>query len=899
MSAHRAQEPAPATVVLRDGGTVQVRAVRPDDEERLARFLRSLSIESLALRFFSAGTDVEARAREWAHPPSGSHALVATAGPGERIAAHAMYVPTRPGTAEVAFTVADEMQGRGLGTLLLGQLAEAASRSGLDSLEALVLQENSRMLDVFRESGFEVQVKSAAGEVRVVLPTRISPATMARFENREQKATSTSIRALLAPKTVAVVGASRERGTIGGEVFHNLISSGFTGTVYPVNPAATSVQSVPAYPSIGDVPGPVDLAVVTVPAGRVVEVARECASKAVRAMVVISAGFAERGGEGARRQAELLDVCRDAGMRLVGPNCMGVQNTAGDIRLNATFAPGFPPPGRVGFLSQSGGLGLAMIEYAQEMGLGISSFVSVGNKADISGNDLLQYWAEDPATDVILLYLESFGNARKFARLARRIGRSKPIVAVKSGRSKAGARAASSHTGALLAASDVTVDALFRQSGVIRSDTLDELFDVASLLASQPLSRGPGVGIVTNVGGPAILCVVACVSLVLVVPQLPVEARRRLSLFLPAEAATGNPVDMLAAAGGADYRRAIEVVATSGAVDAVIVIFTPPLVTRAEDVADAIREAAPSIPPGIPLLSVFLSVRGLPPALSAGSIRIPSYAFPEDAAAALARAAEHAAWRTTAGDQPEPPAGVDDEAAGAIVAGALAKGPGWMPPEGVAAVLRAFGVEMVESAITPDAAGAAAAAARIGFPVALKAIAPGLVHKTEHQAVALGLESREEVESAASTMAARLGAEGLPPAAFLVQRMAPPGVEVLVGVVQDPTFGPVLACGAGGVSAELLKDVAVRLTPIGRRDAAEMIRSLKTFPLLDGYRGAPKTDVAALEDLVHRAGALAEALPAIAEMDLNPVVVSSEGAFVVDARIRLEHPVPTAPLGAR
>src|SRR6266498_3153488 len=464
------------------------------------------------------------------------------------------------------------------------------------------------MIQVFRESGFPVDLRYELGEITVEFPTSLSPEALERFERREQTAAIAAMEAFLAPRSVAVIGASRSRGTIGGEVFHNLLVTGFNGPVYPVNPGADVVQSVPAYSTVGDVPGPVDLAVIVVPASLVVEAAHQCGEKGVRALVVISSGFAETGEEGRARQRELLAVCRGFGMRLIGPNCMGLMNVSSEVRLNATFAPAFPPHGRVGFSSQSGALGLAVIDYASSLSLGLSSFVAVGNKADISGNDLIHYWEADPETDVILLYLESFGNPRKFARITRRVGRTKPIVAVKSGRSQAGARATSSHTGALLAASDVTVDALFRQAGVIRTDTLAELFDVAKLLATQPAPAGRRVGIVTNAGGPGVLCADACEAEGLAVPPLPAEARRALAEFLPPEAALANPVDTIASASGDDYRRTMGIVARSG-VDALVAIFIPPLVTRPEEVATAIREAADALDGSIPVLSVFMSSR--------------------------------------------------------------------------------------------------------------------------------------------------------------------------------------------------------------------------------------------------------------------------------------------------
>jgi succinyl-CoA synthetase alpha subunit/RimJ/RimL family protein N-acetyltransferase len=514
--------------VLRDGSTVHVRPVRPDDREALKRFLERLSPDSRSLRFFSLGVNLEGAA-DWAADVDYDlrFGLVALGGTRQAVVGHATWSRDDPDDdhAEVAFEIADAYQGNGLGTILLAHLADAAQERGVSAFEAEVLPHNHRMAEVFRESGFAVRTRSGPDVLRVEFPTEMSDDALDRFDDRDRTAAEAAVAKFLRPGSVAVIGASRERGTVGGEIFHNLIATAFEGPVYPVNPHARVVQSVPAFSSVRDVLSDVELAVVAVPAPLVADVARQCAAKGVDAMLVISAGFAETGDEGRARQDELVAICRGAGIRLIGPNCLGVLNTSPDVRLDAMFGPLFPPHGNVGFLSQSGALGLAVIDYAQELGLGLSSFVSVGNKADISGNDLIQYWESDPETDVILLYLESFGNPRKFARIAPRVAREKPIVAVKSGRSAAGARATSSHTGALISASDVTVDSLFRQAGVIRTDTLAELFDVARVLANQPLPRGRRVAIVTNAGGPGILCADTCESRGLEGPELPPAAR--------------------------------------------------------------------------------------------------------------------------------------------------------------------------------------------------------------------------------------------------------------------------------------------------------------------------------------------------------------------------------------
>jgi len=732
------------------------------------------------------------------------------------------------------------------------------------------------------------------------MPTSLSSEALERFERREQVAATAAMHTFFAPRSVAVIGASRRRGTVAGELFHNLLAAGFNGPVYPVNPNAPVVQSVLAYKSVLDVPGPVDLAVLVVPAPCVVQAARQCATKGVRAIVVISAGFAETGPEGGERQRELLAVCRAAGMRLIGPNCLGILNTDPEVRLDATFGPVVPLPGRVGFLSQSGALGLAIIDYANALGLGLSSFVSVGNKADISGNDLLHFWEQDDRTGLVLLYLESFGNPRKFARIARRVARTKPVLAVKSGRSAAGARATSSHTGALLAASDVTVAALFHQAGVIRTDTLAELFDVASLFANQPTPGGRRVGIVTNAGGPGIMCADACEAGGLEVVQLSDQLRARLAEGLPAEAALANPVDMLASAPPEHYRRTVELVACSGEVDAVIVIFIPPLRTDPAEVARAVRDATAAAGP-VPVLSVVMSAHELPREADGAGPRVPRYRFPEDAARALVRAVDYGSWRQRPeGHVPELPEVRRDEAA-ALLAAALAAGPQprWLAPEEVAKLLDCYGLPMAPWRLTGSPEEASAAAVELGGPVALKAVGPRLVHKTEAHAVQLGLSGAKQVRSAATKMAEAVTAEGYTVDGFLVQRMVGDGVELLVGVVHDASFGPVIACGAGGVAVELLKDVAVRITPLTDLDAAEMVRSLATFPLLDGYRGSPKADVAALEDLLLRVSALVEAHPEIAELDCNPVKALPDGAVIVDARVRVEAASPPLPLAAR
>ena len=884
-------------VVLRDGSTVRVRAALADDRVALQGFLEGLSEESRIFRFFTAVKDLGWAAKRFVDLDYNQRlSLLALRGQDEEIVGHGYYVLERPEQAEVALAVADSMQGQGLGTILLGHLAAAAATAGITTFAADVMPENHRMLNVFRESGFPISVHSSAGVMRVTFPTQLTGDARERFERRDQISAIAALKRFFEPRSIAVVGASRHRGSIGGEVFHNLLNSGFPGPVYPVSPHPV-VQSVSAYPDVRQIEGPVDLAVIVVQAEAVTEAARACAEKGVGALVVISAGFAEAGPAGRERQARLLEICRNSGMRLIGPNCMGILSTAPGCSLNTTFAPSTPLRGRAGFMSQSGALGLAVIEQTRRLGLGLSTFVSVGNKADISGSDLLEYWESDPETDLALIYLESFGNPRRFSRVARRVGRSKPILAVKSGRSVAGARASSSHTGALLAASDVTVDALFKQSGVIRADTLSELFDVAALLASQPLPAGRRVGIVTNAGGLGIMCADACGAQELEVPELSSETRAALARFLPAASSTANPIDMIASASPEDYEQTMRVVAGSGEVDALIVIFIPPLQTPSSEIARAVRRAS-SQSERLPVLGVFVGGDLLPG--EGDQPRVPVYAFPENAAMALARAAWWAEWRSRPVERHSWRApDAHQDRARALIAAALGSGESWLGPESVRELMDCYGVRLLEARIASTPAEAAAAAAELTTPVALKAFGPGILHKTEAAAVALGLRDPSEVEAAAAAMAGRLGAGGINAEGFLVQRMAGQGVEMIVGVVQDPEFGPLIACGAGGTAVELLKDMSVRLTPLTEAEAEEMIRTLATFPLLDGYRGRPKADIGSLRDLVLRLAALADDLPEVMEVDLNPVIVGPEGAHIVDARVRVEQREARPPEGSR
>jgi acetyl coenzyme A synthetase (ADP forming)-like protein len=877
--------PAAVDVALRDGSTIHVRPATVDDRPAIEEFLHALSPQSIGFRFFGA-VDLNWAAR-WSTDMEGAEglALVATSGPDQRVLAHSAYVVTDPGHAEVAFMVADDWQKLGVATRMLDLLAAAADAAGIGVLTAQVMPANHNMIQVFRDSGFAVTLRSRSGVIEVEFPTSRDERTIEQYEAREQTAAIAAVGRFLRPASVAVIGASARRETVGGELLRNVRSYGYGGALYPVNRHTAEIDGMRAYPSIGEVPEAVDLAVIAVPAAQVNAVARECAAGGTRALLVISAGFAEIGGEGVERERELISICRESGMRLIGPNCLGVLNTEADVRLDATFAGQVPPSGPIGFLSQSGGLGIAIIEAAGRIHLGLSSFVSVGNKGDVSGNDLLEYWEQDDGTRVLMLYLESFGNPRRFSRIARRVSASKPIVAVKGGRSPAGARATASHTGALLSASDVTVDALFSQSGVIRTDTMQELFDVGALLSVQPVPAGRRVAIVTNAGGPGILCADAAQAAGLQVVELPEATRERLAEFLAPEASVANPVDMIATASAESFSRALRTIAQDGAADSIIAIFVPPLVTQAEDVAREIRAAAEELG-DVTLAAVFMN-RGGAPAASDEGAQVPFFAFPEDAARAVAHVAGYGSWRARPAGVLVEPAGIRQDEAAAIVAESLRGGGGWLGPEETLGLLECYGLPVVQTRFVSDAQEAAAAAEELGVPVALKAVADELVHKTDAGGVRLGLTGPEEVRAAAQEMQAALARAGHELQRLIVQPMADPGVELLIGVVHDANFGPVIACGAGGTSAELLKDVAVRITPLTDVDAREMLTSLRTYPLLDGYRGAPVCDKAAVEDALLRLSALVEAHPEIAELDANPLLASHSGALIVDARIRV------------
>ncbi|MEU2662679.1 GNAT family N-acetyltransferase [Micromonospora sp. NPDC007220] len=843
----------PVDVLLSDGSTVQLRPIRPSDGPGIVAMHSRFSERTRYLRYFSPYpriperdlqrfVNVDHRDRE---------AFVVLVG--DRIVAVGRYERLGPQApeAEVAFVVEDAYQGRGIGSVLLEHLADAARRNDIANFVAEVLPANGAMLRVFSDFGYQVQRQFADGVVHLSFPIAPTDATLEVQRGREHRTEARSVARLLAPRGVAVYGASATGQGVGAAVLGHLRDGGYTGAVVPVHPGATTVAGLPAYSSAADAGVPVDLAVVAVPPEAATEVVADAAAAGAHGLVVISAGFAEAGGEGAAAQRALVRAAYAAGMRVVGPNCLGVANTDPAVRLNATLAPRLPVPGRVGIFSQSGAFGVALLAEADRRGLGLSSFVSAGNRADVSGNDLLQYWQDDPGTDVIMLYLETFGNPRKFARLARRIGRDKPVVALASPARPPG-------VGDSAGPDEVAVAALFAHSGVIRVDTVAELLDVGVLLAHQPLPAGRRVGVVGNSSALTGLAATACAAQGLTV-------------------ARGYPRDVGPRAGAAEFAAALAEAGADSEVDALVVVFAPPLPGQLTDTESDFTAALPSaFAAGKPAVATFLVGR-----TPAG---VPAYPSVEEAVRALARVTAYADWlRRPAGVPPELPR-VDREAAHAA-----------LRPEALdpAELLAAYGIEVVESVPARSAAEAVDAATRLGLPVALKAAAPGLRHRLDLGAVRLDLPDPATVHRAYAEMSAVFGAD------VLVQPMVPPGVACVVELVEDPAFGPVVGFGLGGVATELLGDRAWRAVPLTDLDAAELVDEPRAAPLLRGHRGAAPVDRAALADLLLRVGRLADEQPRVRALSLNPVLARPDGISVLHATVRVGSAVARPDTGPR
>ncbi|MBS0149632.1 MAG: GNAT family N-acetyltransferase [Nitrospira sp.] len=889
------------SLIMRDGSTAAIRTAEPADATLLQQFVSRLSPESRRHRFFSESippTEAVAVLCDSSNPRTQFTLVVTRTLDGQqRIIAAGSYWAKDVRTAEVAMAVDDGFHGKGLGTLLLERLALVAIRYNFIHLWAVTHSDNLAMREVFRESGFTFHEAYEGDDMEVELSLIPTEKTVIRAELRERLATTASLRPLFHPRSVALIGASRDPTSIGHRLLEALRINQFQGTIYPVNPHASEIAGVRVHPSVHTIPESVDLAIIAVPRQQVLSVVDDCAGKGVRASVVITAGFAEVGAEGAALQRELVEKIRQYGMRMVGPNCFGILNTDSDVQLNATFTTLFPPQGRAAMSSQSGAIGIATLSGAHRFHLGISSFVSVGNKADVSANDLLQYWEEDPSTNVILLYMESLGNPRKFSRIARRVSRRKPIIAVKAGRSQSGRRAASSHTAAL-AASDVAVDALFRQAGIIRAESLEELLNAASGLSNQSLPQGRRVGIITNAGGPAVLCTDACEQCELVVPELSSQTKAALASFLPSAAALGNPVDLIASATADQYAKGIETLLLANEIDALIILYMAVTITDTADIAHGIltgiengRNAGAKTKP---VLIGWMAEGDRDRAFYSATETIPSYPLPETPALVLSKAATYAEWR-------QQPAGMvpdfddlDLAAARTTCATALSqRGAGWLTTEETRNVLSAMKLPVQPGGVARTAYEAGVLARRAGYPVAVKLASHQIVHKTEIGGVQLNLRDEQAVRKAFDSIRAKLAETNQLDAmeGVLVQSMVTGGVEVMIGVTEDPLFGPLIAFGLGGIHVEILGDVQFRLAPLTDRDAAEMIRGIKGYRLLTGYRGHSPADLEALEETLLRVSRLVEEIPEISELDLNPIFALSpgQGCRIVDARIRIDH----------
>ncbi|WP_344651666.1 GNAT family N-acetyltransferase [Cryptosporangium japonicum] len=889
-----------ADVVLSDGGTVHIRPIRPEDADGIVALHSRFSDRTRYLRYFSPYPRIPPRdlKRFTEVDHAGREALVAVLG-NDLIAVGRYEQLSDPDTAEVAFVVEDAHQGRGIASVMLEHLAEAAREEGITRFVAEILPQNGAMIRVFTDAGYDVDRSFADGVVHLTFDTRETPQVLEVLHDRERRTEARSIRRLMNPSAVAVVGVSRTPDGMGRAVFENIREAGFAGALHPVNPSAAEIDGVPAYASVRDIPGQVDLAVIAVPAAHVQAVVEDCAAKQVAGLVILTSGFAETGEDGARAQARLVEMARINGMRVIGPNCFGLANTDPAVSLNATLAPHVPGRGRVGFFTQSGALGIALLAEVERRGLGISTFASAGNRADVSGNDLLQYWRDDPATDVVMMYLETFGNPRKFTRVARGLARRKPVVVLKSRGVTPGLTGGPGERG---------LQALYRASGVIRAEALGEMFNIGQLLAYQPLPTGRRTAVIGNSAVLVALATDAC------------EANR-LEVPLDWRVDVGPDVtpDELRAA----LRSAVD--ATD--IDAVLVVFVPALAVPESAYADVLREVGADA--RIPVIASFLAANGMPerlrrlvPVTASVSLpdpdadpdrtvllpspefmvargSVPSYATPEAAARTLGKVATYAEWRGTPAGQLPSLSDIDPGGARTIVGRTLDR-----HPEGVdleddeaAELLAAYGITVWPSRRVVGADAVVAAATELGFPVAVKAADETLRHRADLGTVRLDVDSPRDAWAAYHGIAA---ASGDPNPTVLVQRMARGGVVCVVEVVQDAAFGPVVGFGLGGIATELIGDRAWRAAPLTDRDAADLLREPLASPMLFGYRGARPVDAVACEDLLARVGALADELPSLRALTLNPVLASPEGITVLHATVRIERAAgPRLDEGAR
>ncbi|WAX77566.1 bifunctional acetate--CoA ligase family protein/GNAT family N-acetyltransferase [Streptomyces sp. KMM 9044] len=950
-----------ADVVLRDGGTARVRPITVDDAERLVSFYEQVSDESKYYRFFAPYPRLSAKDvhRFTHHDFVDRVGLAATVG-GEFIAT-VRYDRIGPDgapasgpadEAEVAFLVQDAHQGRGIASALLEHIAAVARERGIRRFAAEVLPANSKMIKVFTDAGYTQKRSFEDGVVRLEFGLEPTDRSLAVQQAREQRAEARSVRRLLAPGSVVVIGAGRAPGGVGRGLLDNIRAAGYTGRLYAVNKALPPEQKeldgaagVPAHRSVREIDGPVDLAVVAVPAGHVPEVVAECGEHGVQGLVVVSAGYADAGPDGRERQRALVRQARSYGMRIVGPNAFGVINTSPDVRLNASLAPQTPRSGRIGLFAQSGAIGIALLSRLHRRGggvtgvTGVSTFVSSGNRADVSGNDVLQYWDDDPDTDVVLMYLESIGNPRKFTRLARRTAAAKPLVVVQGARHGSGPRG---HAVRATRLSHATVSALLRQAGVIRVDTITELVDAGLLLARQPLPSGPRVAILGNSESLGLLTYDACLT----------EGLR-----------PHPPLDLTTGASAADFHAALSLALADDTCDAVVVTAIPALGEPPADdaaLAGALRSAAVATP-SKPVLVVHVELGGLAEALSAaagtapqptpaaenppgaqnpGSAPsagqrpatpgapsaagpaapgspgpatpstpvslpedahlIPAYPAAERAVRALAHSVAYAQWRRDAADPGKVPAyeDIDERSAAALIDAQLTRGESLTPgPEETCALLGAYGIHVHRALPAPTADAAVEAARTLGRPVALKVTAPHLRHRADLGGVRLDIVDEEQLRRAYAELTQQLGTpEEL---RLVVQRMAPRGVDTIVRAVIDPAAGAALSFGLAGPPSQLLGDMAHRLIPVTDREATSLVRSIRTAPLLFGWRGSAPVDTPALEELLLRVSRLVDDHPEVVEADLEPVVVATRGVSVLGASVRLAPPPARDDLGPR
>ena len=858
-----------ADVVLRDGTVAHVRPIRPADADGIRRFHSAQSDESIYLRFFAPLRQLsDADVLRFTHVDySDRVALVATMR--EDIIGVGRYDRIDARSAEVAFNISDHFQGKGIGSVLLEHLAAIAQEFGIARFTAEVLPQNRKMLAVFSDAGYDVKRHIEDGVVEVGFDIEPTDSSKAVAMSREHRAEALSVRSILHPSTIAVIGASRRRNSIGSQLLDRLVEAGFTGSIHPVNPNVRTLRRRTAYPSVAAVPGRVDLAVIAVPAHAVLEVVDECAEAGVKALLVVSSGFAEEGRDGERLQAELLRRARNAGMRVVGPNSFGLINNDPAVRLNASLAPTVPPHGQLGLFAQSGALGIAVLASAARRNLGISTFGSAGNRVDVSGNDFMQYWIDDDTTTAVGLYLESMGNPRKFSRVARNLALIKPVIVVKSGVSAFGVPPG--HRVRRTKARPEVFSAMLKQAGVMRVENVHQLFDIAQLVAHQPLPAGDRVAVVGNSTALGTLTADACTSWKLTVSHGPVT--------LPTDATA------------AQFRTALAAAFADPKVDSVLTCFIPPLVTNDEDVAAAVRDAADGS--SKPCAATFLGMRGVDDGHASvtgtgGATRaIPVYAMPEDAVRALAAATRYGQWRAKDHGTPVAPAGLNRRIAEDVVHTVLSVDPKGrrLTHDEASALLSAYGIDVWGKEEAHSADEAVAAAERVGYPVVLKSTAPMLRHQGGVGSVRVDLRTEESLRAAWESLTERLAP--LDADRLVVQKMATPGVPCVITSDEDPLFGPVIGFSVAGMPTELLDDIAYRIPPLTDVTVSELISSVKAAPVLHGHRGATPVHRAALADLIARVSVLADDLAEVASLKLNPVNAHPAGVEVLGAEIVL------------